>query len=410
MQSSQRLLQESRTSETYLLKEVVSKMVTDFQKYACVFLKERDLLEKNLLLHMKPSYYRIKYGLEVENQVAELMKDKYPDIFLLTKKVIHHLENAIGKKVNDNEIALIAMHFGGWMRRTGVTPAIRKKMLIVCASGVGTSKLLEHQLEGLFSTIDIVGSVSLRKYETNDYDVDFVISTTPVTKKEVPVFVVSPILTEAEKEGLLKNVNALFGTSVIEKSTSVEGLLEIIKKHALVTNKEGLEKEVRRYFSKQQIKFDLSIKPSLHELLTGEYIQLKKNVGDWKEAIRIGAWPLLEKGNITEEYIQSMINTIIRLGPYIIVAPKVAIPHAKPENGVKKIGMSLLCLEEGVHFSESDRHEVNLLIVLAAIDGETHLKALSQLTTMFSEPGNVQKMVGAKSIETNLNTIEAYSS
>ncbi|MEH7238817.1 BglG family transcription antiterminator [Bacillus sp. JJ1562] len=409
VQSSQGEFQESENTETHVLAKVVPKMVTDFQKYACVFLKERDLLERNLLLHVKPSFYRIKYGLEVENPVAELMKEKYPDVFLLTKKVIHHLENVIGKNVNENEIALIAMHFGGWMRRTGVTPAIRKKMLIVCASGVGTSKLLEHQLEGLFSTIDIVGSVSLRNYEINDYEVDFVVSTTPLTKKDVPVFVVSPILTEAEKESLLKNVNALVGTNVIEQSTSVEGLMEIIKKHATIRDEEDLEREVRKYFSKHQSKIVVSTKPSLHQLLTKDYIQIKKDVKDWKEAIRVGAIPLLEKGNITEEYIQSMINTILHLGPYIVVAPKVAIPHAKPENGVKKLGMSILCLEKGVKFSESEKHEVNLLIVLAAIDGETHLKALSQLTTMFSEPKNVNKMVEAKSIETILQTIEAYS-
>ncbi|MFT4413763.1 BglG family transcription antiterminator [Fredinandcohnia humi] len=409
VQSSQGVFQENENTETHVLVEVVSKMVTDFQKYACVFLKERDLLEKNLLLHVKPSYYRIKYELEVENRVAELMKEKYPDVFLLTKKVIHHLEQAIGKKVNENEIALLAMHFGGWMRRTGVTPANRKQALIVCASGVGTSKLLEHQLEGLFSTVDIVGSVSLREFETNEYQVDFVVSTTPVSRKDVPVFVVSPILTEAEKESLLLNVNALVGTDVKDKSISVEGLLEIIKKHATITDKEGLEKEVRKYFSKPNSKVVVSTKPSLHQLLTKEYIQIKKDVKDWKEAIRVGAMPLLEKGNITEEYVQSMINTILQLGPYIVVAPKVAIPHAKPENGVKKLGMSLLCLEEGVKFSQSKRHEVNLLIVLAAIDGETHLKALSQLTTMFSEPTNVNKLVHAQSIETILQTIEAYS-
>jgi mannitol operon transcriptional antiterminator len=409
VQSFQGVFQESENTETHVLAEVVSKMVTDFQKYACVFLKERALLEKNLLLHVKPSYYRIKYELEVENSMAELMKEKYPDIFLLTKKVIHHLEKEIGKKVNENEIALIAMHFGGWMRRTGVTPANRTKMLIVCASGVGTSKLLEHQLEGLFSTIDIVGSVSLREYETNDFDIDFVVSTTPVTRNDVPVFVVSPILTGAEKESLLKNVNALVGTEIKDKQLSVDGLLEIIKKHATITNQEGLEREVRKYFSKSKSIVAVSTKPNLNQLITREFIQVKKNVKDWKEAIRVGAMPLLKKGNITEEYIQSMINTIIQLGPYIVIAPKVAIPHAKPENGVKKIGMSLLCLEEGVQFSESKRNEVNLLIVLAAIDGETHLKALSQLTTMFSDSKNVTKLVQSQSVETILQTIEAYS-
>ncbi|KKI90881.1 hypothetical protein WQ54_18310 [Bacillus sp. SA1-12] len=409
VQSSQRILEENKNSETQMLKEVVSNMVTDFQKYACIFLKDRHLLEKNLLLHVKPSFYRIKYELEVENQVAELMKEKYQDIFQLTKKVIPHLERAIGKPVNENETALIAMHFGGWLKRTGVTLANRKKVLIVCASGLGTSKLLEHQLEGLFSTIDIIDSVSLREYENNDYKVDFIVSTTPIQSREIPVFIVSPILTEAEKESLLKKVNALFETNIKHTSYSIEALMDIVQKHTKIDDKVNLEKDLRQYLKKPISKFEISNKPALSELLTKEFIQVKKEVKDWKEAIRTGAQPLVDHHYITEEYVNSMIDTITKLGPYIVIAPKVAIPHAKPEDGVKKLGMSLLCLEKGVNFSASTRHHVNLIVVLAAIDGESHLKALSQLTKLLTDQTCMDQIIKAQSAEIILKTIVAHS-
>jgi mannitol operon transcriptional antiterminator len=409
VQSSDGFFKGKGTSVTQMLTKVVSHMVTDFQKYACVFLEDRDLLEKNLLLHVKPCYYRIKYELEVENQAAELMKEKYHDIFMITKKVIIHLERAIGKSVNEDETALIAMHFGGWIKRTGVTLAHRKKVLIVCPCGLGTSKLLEHQLEGLFSTIDVVGSVSLREYETNHYEVDFIVSTTPVQKREIPVFIVSPILTEAEKESLLKKVNALLETHSEKKLSSVDALMDIIQKHTTIQDKQNLENELRQYLSHPASKSVVSNKPSLKELLPKEYIQVKKEVKDWKEAIRIGAEPLIENGNITEDYVKSMIDTITKLGPYIVVAPKVAIPHAKPEDGVKKLGMSLLCLEKSVCFSNSAQHDVHLIIVLAANDGETHLKALSQLSKLFTDQTSINKMIKAQSTQTILKMIEDTS-
>lgn len=406
VQSSQVSFQEKDTSETQMLTKVVSQMVTDFEKYACVFLKDRELLEKNLLVHVKPSYYRIKYELEVENQIAELMKEKYPDIFHLTKKVIHHLESAIGKKVNENEIALVAMYFGGWMKRTGVTLADRKKVLIVCPNGLGTSKILEHQLAGLFSTIDIVGSVSLREYEHNNYEVDFVVSTSPLKKRDKPVFIVSPILTDAEKENLLKKVNTLFDSNSKQKLSSVEALMDIIQKHTTILDKDNLEKELRQYVKKPISTYMESNKPSLKELLTKDFIQVESEVKDWKEAICVGSKPLIKNNNITEDYVTSMIDTITKLGPYIVITPKVAIPHAKPEDGVKKLGMSLLCLKNSVSFSDSIRHNVNVIVVLAAIDGDAHLKALSQLNKLFTDQSLINKMIKADSVNKVLRIIE----
>ncbi|MET3696256.1 BglG family transcriptional antiterminator [Bacillus oleivorans] len=409
VQFSKDISEESGDSDSQILTEVVSNMVTDFQKYACVFFKDKELLVRNLLVHVKPSFYRIKYGLEVENQVAESLKEKYPDIFLLTKKVIHHLEKAVGKPVHENEIALIAMYFGGWMRRAGVKPANRKKVIIVCGSGLGTSKLLETQLEGLFSTIDIIGSVSLREFEHNDYEVDFIFSTTPVQKQDKPVFIVSPILTEAEKESLLKKVNALMDANVIQKQNSVDALLDIIKKHTNIVDQKNLEKELRQYLTKPKSNVQVAAKPSLQDLLKREYIHFIKEVKDWKEAIRAGAIPLLNRNHITEDYVEAMIDSVMKYGPYIVIAPKVAIPHANPEDGVKKLGMSLLCLEKGVRFSDSRKHDVQVVIVLAAIDGETHLTALSQLTKMFTDPENLNEIMESHSLDRILEMIKAYS-
>jgi mannitol operon transcriptional antiterminator len=391
------------------LKDAISDMVTDFQKYACVFLPEHDEVEKNLLLHIKPAFYRVKYGLEVENLMVDAIKEKYHDIFNLTKKVIHHLEKVVGKPINDDEIAFIAMHFGGWLKREGLKPVIRKKALLVCTTGIGTSRMLQHQLEGLFSTVDIVGSVSLREYEEQEYVVDFVISTTPIHKKKHPVFNVHPILSEAEKEGLLKKVNGLLDTDSRHPS-SVEALIDIISRHAEINDQHNLEQELKQYLYQPQQGYKTKRKPNLSELLIEENIQLIDEVTDWKEGIRLAAQPLLQNGAITEEYITAMIDNVIKTGPYIVIAPKIAVPHAKPEDGVKKLGISLLRLKQSVPFSKSERHQVHLVIVLAAIDSDMHLKALSQLTTMFSESQNIEHVILAKNKNDIIKIILEYSS
>ncbi|MFB6466395.1 BglG family transcription antiterminator [Cytobacillus sp. Hz8] len=408
VQFSEDNLSNQNSNDSEILSKVVTQMVTDFQKYACVFFKDRQEIEKSLLLHVKPAYFRVRYGLEFESDMTESIKKQYHDIFLLTKKVITHLEAVVGKDVNENEIALIAMHFGGWMRKVGAKPAVRKKALLVCTNGVGTSRLLLHQLEGLFSTIDLIGSVSLRDYEKNDYDADFILSTIPLEKKDKPVFVVNPILTEAEMESLLKKVNAHFDHHS-KQSSSIEALMEIIQKHADILSPEGLKQDLKQYLYKPEKVVKEVEKPSLNKILQLKHIQLQSEVSDWKEAIRMASIPLLQEELISEEYVQTMIQNINKMGPYIVIAPKVAIPHARPEDGVNQLSMSLLRLTKAVPFSEKRKHDIQIMIVLAAIDGEAHLKALSQLTKMLTDSNNVQKILLAESSEEIFDLVNAYS-
>ncbi|MDQ0252785.1 mannitol operon transcriptional antiterminator [Evansella vedderi] len=393
----------SDTSNFQDLAGIISAMVDDFQKYACVLFQNRDLLEKNLFMHIKPAFYRIKYELEIENEIAESIKEKYTEIFLLTKKIIHHLERFINKPVHDNEIAFIAMHFGGWMKREGTTPAVRRKALIVCASGLGTSQMLKQQLEGLFSTIDIVGVASIREFESKDYDVDFVISTTQVAKDDQPVFIVNPILTEAEKESLLKKVNSLFQTS--QENKSIEGLMDLIKRHADIFDESSLMKELKLFLNKASVQKVTVKKPNLANLITEEMIQLVEHVPNWQEAIKLASVPLLERNWITNNYVEAMIGNIEKLGPYIVISPQFAIPHAKPEDGVNRLGMSLLRVKNAVPFSANSKHDVNIIVILAAIDSETHLKALTQLTNMLSQSTVMDKLIASNSKEEILKLV-----
>lgn len=398
---------EEHNNEQQLLQDVVEKMIKDFQRYACVFLENRDLVEKNLLLHTRPAFYRIKYGLEIDNELTEQIKEKYKDIYYLTQKVVHHLEKAVGKPISEHETSLIAMHFGGWMRRSGVKPAIRKKVLLVCGNGIGTSRILQSQLEGLFLPIDIVGSLSLREYEKKQYDdIDLVISTTSVQKKDIPVVVVSPILTEAEKESLLVRVNAHLSEKNSGQMTSIDALMDIIQKHTKIKNEQELEKGLRQYlYQTNSQSLSENYKPSLVDLLTKERVQLVQEIKDWKKAIKVAAAPLLEDGTIEKKYVQSMITNIKEMGPYVIIAPNVAIPHAKPEDGVNKLGMSLLLLKKPVPFSDRGTDYVKLVIVLASIDGDKHLKALSELTTLMNNNSNMEKLMSADSSDTILQLI-----
>lgn len=71
---------------------------------------------------------------------------------------------------------------------------------------------------------------------------------------------------------------------------------------------------------------------------------------DWQEAIDFSMVSLLDKNYISENYNQAIKDSTINNGPYYILAPGVAMPHARPECGALKTGMSLTLLEQGVYF------------------------------------------------------------
>jgi len=104
-----------------------------------------------------------------------------------------------------------------------------------------------------------------------------------------------------------------------------------------------------------------------------------------------------------------MIVNVMTLGPYIVIAPGLALPHARPEQGVRKLGISFLKIKSGCLFSEKEEHRAHILIVLAATDNETHLQALSQLTKLLSNKEDMKALFAANKVEEVLALVEAHS-
>ncbi|WHY61557.1 BglG family transcription antiterminator [Cytobacillus firmus] len=399
---------ELENQDLAILKSIAVRMVDDFQKYACVFFQNRKELERNLLIHLKPAYFRIKYGIELENPLSKSVQESYQDLFILTKKVVHHFEYVLGKKVSDDEAAYIAMHFGGWIDKEGVRVEARKKAAVVCASGIGTSRILQKQIEDLMPFVDVAHVYTVREYEKASLaDLDFVISTTPVSRKKVPVFIVNPILNPSEKESLLKQVQA---SEKRPKSENIDALMDIIRKHADIKDENMLIQELKVYYqSNKETKSEVDQKPMLNEVLTADKIQFADSAASWQEALQMASQPLLADQSISQNYIAAMIENVKEMGPYIVIAPGIALPHARPEAGVNKLGMSFLQLKESCAFSEKPEHQVRLFFVLAAIDNETHLKALSQLSKMLSDSDNLEKLQKADTAADVLEIINQYS-
>ncbi len=137
--------------------------------------------------------------------------------------------------------------------------------------------------------------------------------------------------------------------------------------------------------------------------LTKDFIQLENRATNWEEAIKKSSKPLLEGGFIKESYVDAMINSVKEHGPYIVIAPNIGLPHARPETGSKKVGFSILRLDEPVAFSDQEEHKVRLLISLSCVDSTTHLQILQAIVAILSDEEKHDRIFDAKTPEEILN-------
>ncbi|QUG40637.1 PTS sugar transporter subunit IIA [Psychrobacillus sp. INOP01] len=115
---------------------------------------------------------------------------------------------------------------------------------------------------------------------------------------------------------------------------------------------------------------------------------------DWEDAVRLCGEILVKTGKVEATYVDAMIRNIQELGPYILIAPGVAMPHARPEDGVIQEGISVVVLKEEVAFEPGK--EFKVLIGLAALNNESHIDILQKIAEVISKADSIEQLKNAK--------------
>lgn len=146
----------------------------------------------------------------------------------------------------------------------------------------------------------------------------------------------------------------------------------------------------------------LSLKQSLIE---NHSIKLGESAETWQEAIAVAAAPLIASGAVERDYQTAIIASTEKFGPYYILMPGMAMPHARPEDGVKRDAFSLVVLKNPVVFS--DGKEVSVLITLAATSSNIHTGiAIPQIVAVFELPNIIQRLEQASEVNEILSIID----
>lgn len=119
--------------------------------------------------------------------------------------------------------------------------------------------------------------------------------------------------------------------------------------------------------------------------LTSELVRFEQKATDWQDAIRISTKDLVAHGYITEGYVDGIIECVHEFGPYIVIAPDIALPHARPEKGAVKGGYSITRFEEPVAFEEDGSANARLFISLSCVENDSHILMLQEIVGILSD-------------------------
>lgn len=123
----------------------------------------------------------------------------------------------------------------------------------------------------------------------------------------------------------------------------------------------------------------------IKEILTEEMIQTEVEATTWREAVKVVGKILVEHNKVEETFIQSMIETVEQLGPYMILLPGVAFFHGAPSSGVHEVCLSLVTFKEDVVFTDFDQQHIQCAFGFGAIDSDSHMQMLMKVAALLQD-------------------------
>lgn len=304
----------------------------------------------DLANHIRPMINRLYNKISLNNALLPEIKRVYLKLF----KVIEHTSDKLTKElglppISADESGFITIYFARYLEQN--RQYIRA--LVVCTTGVATAQLIKVKIQSYFNNIIVVADAASSNVQQQIHKyapIELIISTIPLNNTfEIPVVVVGALLTNQDKKRIADSIKRNYHFQGSEKMLS--------------------------------------------EVTNESLIRLNIEAENWKDAIRKSANPLVKNGYATENYVNGMIKTTEESGPYIVISKGVALPHARPELGAKKIGITVTTLKTPINFGNKSNDPVQFIFALCAVDNKSHLKAMSELVNFISDQNFLKSLV-----------------
>ncbi|MFS1885324.1 PTS sugar transporter subunit IIA [Vibrio sp. 10N.261.54.E10] len=96
------------------------------------------------------------------------------------------------------------------------------------------------------------------------------------------------------------------------------------------------------------------------------------------------------------------------IGAYYVLAPKIAMPHARPEDGVNEASLQVTVFKKGVDLESEDNGDVYLSITLAAMDSDSHIHTIMALSELFQNDNDIDAIIAAETEQAIIEILKRY--
>lgn len=376
---------------TKKLQKALNACIDNFEVKTSIELKDRETILNSLMYHLTPAYYRIRYLINEKNELyeQEFLENviaRYDFLNSIIKDCFKPLEELLEVPLPDIEIMYISLIFGSKILPQGKSDYPKMKTaIVICPKGVTYSQLMLSQLMDIFPEVYFYEPVSHRAFEKSNLKVDIIFSIGHFHSYD-NCFVVQATMTEEEKKQLRAFVfKKVFG--IEDRLNTVERIMGEISEFIPNDKRAEVKGNILAILGDnspiKHERISSSFENStlrISDFLSIDRISIIDQVEDYKEAMALAGKPLLLDGSVTENYIQSVIDTHDFDDPYTILGEDVAIPHALPSEGVQKIGISLLIVRKGFNYSKDQ--SLKLVFFIAPIDKKQHNQAIIDILTI----------------------------
>lgn len=141
--------------------------------------------------------------------------------------------------------------------------------------------------------------------------------------------------------------------------------------------------------------------------LSPDAIVIAAEVDDWRAAVRVAGGALVACGAALPGYSDEMIRMIEEHGPYVVIAPGLALAHARPGSSVLADGLSIVTLATPIPFGHPHNDPVSVVLGLAITSIEGHLESISDLANVFNDASTIPALAAAPDADSVIAIMQA---
>lgn len=136
----------------------------------------------------------------------------------------------------------------------------------------------------------------------------------------------------------------------------------------------------------------------LNDFISVQNVQITDRVKDWRQAVARSVRPLRDFDYVDETYEKAILRNVETYGSTFIVCPYIILPHARPEEGVIKNGVSILLVHKPFYLHEQSI-PIKLMIVLSPKNARVHLQMLRDISLVLHDERQLKCILNSKTAE-----------